>query len=302
MPISSGSEAEATAMDPQQRLLLETSWEAMEHGGLSRDTIAESTGVFVGSTHCDYEFVHTDAHALEGPYGNTGTNSCMASGRVAYALGVHGPAVTVDTACSSGLFAIHQACRSLNDGESDLALAGGVYVQLEPRRLASGSAAGMLSRTGACHAFDIKADGFVSGEGCVVLLLKRLPDAQRDGDRILAVVRGTAANQDGHTVNIVTPSGSAQSAVYRAALQVAGRGPRHRRHGRGPRPRHPHRRPDRIRKPCRGIRQGPPRRARVRKDQFRAHSGDRRCAGDDEGDPGRTARRGSEELALHRNA
>jgi len=214
-------EAEATAMDPQQRLLLETSWEAMEHGGLSRETLAESTGVFVGSTHCDYEFVHTDAHALEGPYGNTGTNSCMASGRVAYALGVHGPAVTVDTACSSGLFAIHQACRSLNDGESDLALAGGVYVQLEPRRLASGSAAGMLSPSGACHAFDIKADGFVSGEGCVVLLLKRLPDAQRDGDRILAVVRGTAANQDGHTVNIVTPSARAQSAVYRAALQVA---------------------------------------------------------------------------------
>jgi polyketide synthase 5 len=214
-------EAEATAMDPQQRLLLETSWEAMEHGGLSRDTIAESTGVFVGSTHCDYEFVHADAHALEGPYGNTGTNSSMVSGRVAYTLGVHGPAVTVDTACSSGLFAIHQACRSLNDGETDLALAGGVYVQLEPRRAASGSAAGMLSRTGACHAFDIKADGFVSGEGCVVLLLKRLTDAQRDDDRILAVVRGTAANQDGRTVNIVTPSADAQSAVYRAALEVA---------------------------------------------------------------------------------
>ena len=214
-------EAEATAMDPQQRLLLETSWEAMEHGGLSRDTIAESTGVFVGSTHCDYEFVHADAHALEGPYGNTGTNSSMASGRVAYALGVHGPAVTVDTACSSGLFAIHQACRSLNDGETDLALAGGVYVQLDPRRAASGSAAGMLSPTGACHAFDIKADGFVSGEGCVVLLLKRLPDAQRDGDRILAVVRGTAANQDGHTVNIGTPSARAQTDVYHAALSVA---------------------------------------------------------------------------------
>ena len=150
--------------------------------------------------------MHIATDAFEGPYGNTGTNSCMASGRVAYALGLHGPAFTVDTACSSGLSAIHLACRSLHDGESDLAFAGGVYVMLEPRRSASGSAKGMLSGTGHCHAFDVKADGFVSGEGCVVLLLKRLADAQRDGDRILAVVRGTAANQDGHTVNIVTPS------------------------------------------------------------------------------------------------
>jgi len=216
-------ETEATAMDPQHRLLLETSWEAMEHAGLTPQQMADSlAGVFIGLNHGDYQFMHADAGTFEGPYGNTGTNSCMASGRVSYALGVHGPSVTVDTACSSGLFATHLACRSLNDGDSDLAFAGGVYAMLEPRRFASGSASGMLSATGRCHAFDVAADGFVSGEGAVVLLLKRLPDAQRDGDRILAVVRGTAANQDGRTVNIVTPSADAQATVYRAALATAG--------------------------------------------------------------------------------
>ncbi len=215
------SEKEATAMDPQHRLLMETAWEAMEHAGLTKATMAEETGVFVGLNYADYQFVHVATDAFDGPYGNPGTISCMASGRIAYALGLHGPASTVDTACSSGLFAIHQACRSLNDGESKLAFAGGVNVMMEPRRSASASAGGMLSGTGHCHAFDVKADGFVSGEGCVVLLLKRLSDAQRDGDRILAVVRGTAANQDGHTVNIAMPSGDAQASVYRAALAAA---------------------------------------------------------------------------------
>ncbi|SDO35085.1 sulfolipid-1 biosynthesis phthioceranic/hydroxyphthioceranic acid synthase [Afipia sp. GAS231] len=216
------TEKEATAMDPQHRLLLETAWEAMEHAGLTKRTIAAETGVFVGLNYGDYQFVHIATDAFDGPYGNTGTISCMASGRIAYALGLRGPAVTVDTACSSGLFAIHQACRSLNDGESKLAFAGGVNVMMEPRRSASASAGGMLSGTGHCHAFDAKADGFVSGEGCVVLLLKRLPDAQRDGDRILGVIRSTAANHNGHTTNIAMPSGKAQTAVYRAALAAAG--------------------------------------------------------------------------------
>jgi acyl transferase domain-containing protein/acyl carrier protein len=217
------TEKEATAMDPQHRLLLETSWEAMEHGGLTRERMADSrTGVFVGLMHDDYQFVHADAHALEGPYGFLGNSFSMGSGRVAYAMGLHGPAMTVDTACSSGLAAVHIACRSLHDGESDLALAGGASVMFEPRKASSGSAFGMLSPTGRCHAFDVAADGFVAGEGCVVVLLKRLPDALADGDRILAVIRGTAANQDGHTVNIVTPSRPAQVAAYRAALTAAG--------------------------------------------------------------------------------
>ncbi|GFG95662.1 sulfolipid-1 biosynthesis phthioceranic/hydroxyphthioceranic acid synthase [Mycobacterium timonense] len=217
------NEREATAMDPQHRLLLETSWEAMEHAGLTRERIADSlTGVFMGLTHGDYQLLAADTHSVEGAYGFSGSNFSLASGRIAYALGVHGPALTVDTACSSGLTAIHLACRSLHEGESDLALAGGATLALDPRKFAAGSAEGMLSPTGRCHAFDVAADGFVGGEGSVMLLLKRLSDALRDGDRILAVVRGTAANQDGHTVNIATPSKTAQTAVYRAALAAAG--------------------------------------------------------------------------------
>ncbi|OBK77432.1 type I polyketide synthase [Mycobacterium sp. 1164985.4] len=216
------SEREATAIDPQHRLLLETAWEAVEHAGLSPTSLAGSrTGVYVGLTHDDYILVAADAHALEGPYGFLGNNYSMASGRIAYAMDLHGPAITVDTACSSGLVTVHMACRSLHDGESDVALAGGVTVILDPRKSSAGSAGGMLSATGHCHAFDVAADGFASGEGCVMVLLKRLPDAVRDGDRILAVVRGTALNNDGRTVNITTPSQPLQAKAYRAALAAA---------------------------------------------------------------------------------
>lgn len=134
-------EREAIALDPQQRLLLETSWEALEHGGIDPTTLAGSlTGVFIGMTGADYQLVAADAQALDGPYGFTGSNFSLASGRIAYALGATGPAYTVDSACSSGLLSVHNACRSLDDGESDLALAGGVHVVLEPRKMASGSA------------------------------------------------------------------------------------------------------------------------------------------------------------------
>lgn len=217
------SDREATAIDPQHRLLLETSWEALEHAGFNPATAAGSrTGVFVGLMHDDHTVRTADAGALQEPYGFMGNSFAVASGRIAHALGLHGPALTVDTACSSGLVAVHMACRSLDDGESDLALAGGATVLLEPRKLAAGSAQGMLSATGRCRAFDADADGFVSSEGCAVVLLKRLPDALRDGDRILAVVRGTAANQDGRTASLATPSVTAQTAVYRAALAAAG--------------------------------------------------------------------------------
>ncbi|MGO9693042.1 MAG: sulfolipid-1 biosynthesis phthioceranic/hydroxyphthioceranic acid synthase [Mycobacterium sp.] len=217
------TEREAIAIDPQHRLLLESSWEAIEHAGLDPAALAQSqTGVFVGLTHGDYELLTVEVGAAEGPYGFAGTSPSLASGRVAYALGLHGPAFTVDTACSSGLMAVHQACGSLENGESDLALAGGVVVTLEPRKSVTGSLQGMLSPTGKCHAFDAAADGFVSAEGCVVLLLKRLEDARRDGDRVLGVLRGTAANQDGRTVNIATPSETAQVAVYKSALTAAG--------------------------------------------------------------------------------
>ncbi len=216
-------EREATAIDPQHRLLLETSWEAIEHAGIVPPSLVGSrTGVFVGLCHHDYTVVTSDAGALDDAYGFTGTPFSMASGRIAYGLGLLGPAITVDTSCSSGLVALHIACQSLDRGESDLALAGAAMALLESRVSAAASAQGMLSPTGRCHAFDVAADGFVRSEGCGVVLLKRLPDAVRDGDRILAVVRGTAANQDGRSETITTPSSDAQAAVYRAALQLAG--------------------------------------------------------------------------------
>ena len=205
----------AIAMDPQHRLLLETSWEAVERAGIAPDSLGgTSTGVFFGLSHDDQTPLAID----EGVYGFTESTACMASGRVAYVLDARGPALTFDTACSSGLLAVHMACRSLHDGESDLALAGGVQVMMEPRKNIWASSQGMLSPTGRCHAFDEAADGFVRSEGCVVVMLKRLPDALRDGDPILAVVRGTATNSDGHTRNIATPSLDAQVAACRAAL------------------------------------------------------------------------------------
>jgi len=217
------TEPEAIAVDPQHRLLLETSWEAVEHAGIDPADLSRSqTGVFVGLTHSDYELLSAECGAAEGPYGFTATSTSFASARVSQALGLHGPAVTVDTACSSGLMAVHQACRSLQVGESELALAGGVSVMLEPRRSVAGSQQGMLSPTGRCRAFDAAADGFVGGEGCVVLLLKRLPEAVRDHNRILAVLRGSAANQDGDTGMDAAPSKPAQVAVYESALAAAG--------------------------------------------------------------------------------
>ena len=205
----------ALAMDPQHRLLLETSWEAVERAGIAPASLAgTATGVFFGLSHDDQTPLAID----EGIYGFTESTACMASGRVAYVLDARGPALTFDTACSSGLLAVHVACRSLNDGESDLALAGGVQVMMEPRKNIWASSQGMLSPTGRCHAFDEAADGFVRSEGCAVVVLKRLPDALRDGDPILAVVRGTATNSDGRTRNIATPSLDAQVAACRAAL------------------------------------------------------------------------------------
>ena len=222
-PFFGFGEREAAAIDPQHRLLLETSWEAVEHAGLDPASLAGSlTGVFVGLSHDDYLVVTRDAGALADAYGFTGIPFSMASGRIAYRLGLRGPAMTVDTACSTGLLTVHLACRSLDQGESDLALAGGCMVMLSPSVTSSASAQGMLSPRGRCRPFDVGADGFVRAEGCAVVLLKRLPDALRDSDRILAVVRGTAANQDGRTANIATPSLDAQAEVFRAALAEAG--------------------------------------------------------------------------------
>ncbi|OBA59293.1 polyketide synthase [Mycobacterium sp. 1100029.7] len=216
-------EREATAIDPQHRLLLETSWEAIEHAGIVPASLSGSrTGVFVGLCQQDYTLMTGDAGVLGDAYGYTCTPFSMASGRISYGLGLLGPAITMDTSCSSGLLAVHLACQSLHSGESDMALAGGAMLVLDPRVSTSASGQGMLSPTGRCHTFDVAADGFVRSDGCAVVMLKRLSDAQRDGDRILAVVRGTASNQDGRSETITTPSSVAQAAVYRAALDSAG--------------------------------------------------------------------------------
>jgi acyl transferase domain-containing protein/NADPH:quinone reductase-like Zn-dependent oxidoreductase/acyl carrier protein/NADP-dependent 3-hydroxy acid dehydrogenase YdfG len=216
-------EREATAMDPQHRILMETSWEAVEHAGMVPAEMAgTSTGVFIGMSHDDYVMVTNDAGLYDQAYAFTGTPFSMASGRISHSMGLQGPSLTLDTACSSSLVAIHQACRSLHEGESDMALAGGVMLMLDPHNYSSASGQGMLSPTGRCQSFDVAADGFVRAEACGVVVLKRLEDAQRDGDRIMAVIRSTAANQDGRTRNILTPSRDAQISVFHAALAGAG--------------------------------------------------------------------------------
>ncbi|MGC3998937.1 MAG: polyketide synthase [Anaeromyxobacter sp.] len=221
------SPREALTMDPQQRLLMEVSWEALEHAGLSPERLAGSaTGVFVGVCNTDHyhRIVERGAEAID-PYLASGNAPSVAAGRIAYTLGLNGPAVAVDTACSSSLVALHLACRSLRAGESRLALAAGVNVMCSPDTMIALSRAHMLAPDGRCKTFDAAADGFARGEGCGVLVLKRLSDARADGDRVLAVIRGTAVNQDGRSGGLTVPSGPAQEAVIRAALADAGVAP-----------------------------------------------------------------------------
>jgi amino acid adenylation domain-containing protein len=215
---------EAMSMDPQQRLLLEVAWEALEHAGLAAEQLAgSSTGVFVGVCNSDHflRMLHRGAETIDA-YLASGNAPSVTAGRIAYCLGLHGPAIAVDTACSSSLVAIHLACRSLRDGESRMALACGVNIICSPETTIALSKAHMLAPDGRCKAFDAKADGFARGEGCGVLVLKRLSDATADGDNILAVIRGSAVNQDGRSSGLTVPNGPAQEAVVRAALADAG--------------------------------------------------------------------------------
>ncbi|MGW3633373.1 SDR family NAD(P)-dependent oxidoreductase [Streptomyces sp. NPDC005122] len=215
------SAREAAAMDPQQRLLLRTGWEAIERAGIVPETLnGSSTGVYIGL----YDSGYLAAAPLEQLDGHVGTGSApsVASGRIAYTLGLRGPAVTVDTACSSSLVALHLAARALASGECDLALAGGVTLLVTPRGHVEFSRLRGLSPTGRCSPFSTEADGVVWAEGCGLVLLKRLADARRDGDRILAVVKGSAVNQDGRSQGLSAPNGTAQERVLRAALADAG--------------------------------------------------------------------------------
>ncbi|AVZ76750.1 polyketide synthase [Streptomyces lunaelactis] len=216
---------EADVLDPQHRLLLEVAWEALEHAGLRPDRMAgSSTGMYLGISYNDfYESLAGQPLELEGSLLTNG--HCVAAGRISYLLGLHGPCVALDTACSSSLVALHLACGALGSGECDLALAGGVTLILGSRTMRSFARMGMLSPTGRCHAFDAAADGFVRGEGCGVVVLKRLADALRDGDRVLAVIRGSAVNQDGRSDGLAAPSAAAQQALFREALERAGTDP-----------------------------------------------------------------------------
>ncbi|MEU5274081.1 type I polyketide synthase [Streptomyces hygroscopicus] len=213
---------EADVLDPQHRLLLEVAWEALEHAGMPPDRLGSTaTGVFAGLSYNDYMH-RLDRHPRELEGSALANAHCVAAGRISYLLGLHGPCVALDTACSSSLVAVHLAAQALRTGECDLALAGGVTLMFEPRITRSFDRMGMLSHTGHCHAFDAAADGFVRGEGCGMVVLKRLADARRDGDRILAVLRGSAVNQDGRSDGLAAPSATAQRALYEEALRRAG--------------------------------------------------------------------------------
>jgi acyl transferase domain-containing protein/acyl-CoA synthetase (AMP-forming)/AMP-acid ligase II/acyl carrier protein len=213
---------EAEEMDPQQRLVLEVAWEALEHAGQAPDRLTgSSAGVFLGISSNDYARLQEDPERI-GPYWATGNALSIAANRVSYLLGLRGPSVAVDTACSSSLVAVHLAVQSLRSGECDLALAGGVNLILAPEPTITFSKAGMMAADGRCKVFDAAADGFVRGEGCGVVVLKRLADAQAAGDNVLAVVRGSAVNQDGATMGLTAPNPDAQLEVVRAALADGG--------------------------------------------------------------------------------
>jgi pimaricinolide synthase PimS2 len=219
------SPREAEALDPQARLLLEVAWESLEDAGQDIQRLAGTeVGVFVGIANSDYALaqLHSADLGAIGPYSYTGTSPAMMAGRLAHVLGVSGPALAIDTACSSSLVAIHLAAESLRSGESELALAGGVNLILAPAGHMSLAQLGALSPTGACRPFDDAANGYVRGEGCGMVVLKRLEAARRDGDRIHALLLGSAVNHDGRGSSLTAPNGAAQARVVRHALARSG--------------------------------------------------------------------------------
>ncbi len=217
------SAREAERLDPQQRLLLEVTWEALEIAGHAPSGLSGSrTGVYIGIGSPDYlrRILRCNPSEVDGQ-SFTGSLASVAAGRLAYILGLQGPCMAIDTACSSSLVALHQACVSLRSGESDLALAGGVNLILSPESSYVLGQLKALSPDGRCKTFDARANGYVRGEGCGMVVLKRLTDAQRDGDHVWALVRGSAINQDGRSAGLTAPNMLAQQALLRQALRNA---------------------------------------------------------------------------------
>jgi acyl transferase domain-containing protein len=217
------SASEAESIDPQQRLLLEVAWEALEHAAIpATSVLGTRAGVFIGISTVDYERVLFDTDpASISAYDVTGSFASVAAGRLSYSLGLTGPCIAIDTACSSSLVAVHLACQSLHLNESELALAGGVNLILRPELGVAMARGGGLAPDGRCRAFDAGASGVGRAEGCGVVVLKRLRDAEGAGDRILAVIHSTAINQDGRSNGLAAPNGSAQQRVIRDALARA---------------------------------------------------------------------------------
>ncbi|MEO5342615.1 MAG: type I polyketide synthase [Gammaproteobacteria bacterium SHHR-1] len=214
---------EAASMDPQQRILLELSWEALEYAGIDPGSLTGSnTGVFIGVSSIDYS-----SFSMSGDFNNansyslTGACNSVISGRISFIFGLEGPCQTLDTACSSSLVAVDNACRYLQLGKSDLALAGGFNLMLQPQHLIGMSKLQAISPDGRCKSFDASANGYVRSEGGGIVLLKRLKDAQRDQDPILAVIKGCSINQDGVSTGISAPNGKSQEKVILQALQEA---------------------------------------------------------------------------------
>src|SRR5262249_14862468 len=194
------SPREAQRMDPRQRIVLETAWEALEDAAIAPETLSGSdAGVFVGHMVGDYYSLETARPARIDSYVRTGTLDSILANRLSYVLNFQGRSLAIDTACSSSLVALHLACQSLGRGECGTAIAGGVNLMLTPEMHVMGAKSSLLSPRGRCRTFDRGADGFVRGEGCGLLVLRRLADALSDGDRVQAVIRGIAVNQDGRT-------------------------------------------------------------------------------------------------------
>lgn len=213
---------EAQSIDPQQRLLLEVSWSALEDAAITTQKLTSSnTGVFIGISSSDYSQLRFHYGVDVDAYLGTGNAHSIAANRLSYLLDLKGPSLAVDTACSSSLVALHLASQSLKTGECNLAIAGGVNLILTPELTQTFSIAGMMAEDGRCKTFDADADGYVRGEGCGVVILKRLADARRDGDRILAVIKGSAINQDGRSNGLTAPNGLSQQEVIRQALANA---------------------------------------------------------------------------------